>query len=78
MSTNEDELVGEYMRRLLLAKKRGLIDGGTIFHAKIYHDDWCAQFSSRACNCDPDIAIETSDGVVMVDRNGTLSMSQPH
>ena len=24
-------------------------------HFKILHDDWCAFFKGRACNCDPDI-----------------------
>ena len=24
-------------------------------HFKISHDDWCAFFKGRACNCDPDI-----------------------
>ncbi len=29
-------------------------------HFKISHDDWCAFFTGRACNCDPDIR-EMSD-----------------
>ena len=24
-------------------------------HVKVSHDDWCAFFTGRACNCDPDI-----------------------
>ena len=24
-------------------------------HVRISHDDWCAFFKGRACNCDPDI-----------------------
>lgn len=29
---------------------------GTIRHVDIYHDDWCAFYRGKPCNCDPDVS----------------------
>ena len=28
---------------------------GRVGHILVSHDDWCAFFKGRACNCDPDV-----------------------
>jgi hypothetical protein len=28
-----------------------------VHHTDIYHDGWCAIFSGRECDCDPDIVV---------------------
>ncbi len=38
--------------------------GNRDHHIKISHDDWCAFFKGRACNCDPDIR-EMSDREIL-------------
>ena len=44
---NYIEKLMRFMRRTLLGKRD--------IHVKVSHDDWCAYFKGRACNCDPDI-----------------------
>ena len=29
--------------------------GQTLMNVRVYHDDWCAAYQGRACNCNPDI-----------------------
>jgi hypothetical protein len=64
--------VHEYLRRLGLAQKKGILDAGTVAHANVMHDDTCGIYRDRECNCDPDITIETDKGKVSVGRDGTV------
>lgn len=63
----------EYLRRLLIAQGLGLIDSGSMAHATVAHDSWCqAQTGNGECNCDPEISLKTNEGIVFIDRDGSL------
>ncbi len=42
-----------YIEKLLRYLEQTTLKSGG--HIKVSHDDWCAFFTGRACNCDPDI-----------------------
>ena len=48
-----------YAKKLLRYVEQTPLGSGD-HHFKVSHDDWCAFFKGRACNCDPDIR-EMSD-----------------
>ena len=48
-----------YIEKLLRHVEQTTLKNGD-HHIKVSHDDWCAFFKGRACNCDPDIR-EMSD-----------------
>lgn len=43
-----------YIAKLMRFVRRTLF-GKRDIHVKVSHDDWCAYFKGRACNCDPNI-----------------------
>jgi hypothetical protein len=48
---------------------------GNVSVVSVQHDDWCAIYKGRPCNCDPDITMNTPTGRFMVDRRGRASIA---
>lgn len=44
-----------YYKKLMSLVRKEKIGAGEIHDVDIVHDDWCAIFSGRYCNCNPDI-----------------------
>lgn len=63
---------GVYLKRLYKAAEAGLITKGRFAHAKVYHDNWCGSYKGKPCNCDPNITIQTSQGLVELLSDGRL------
>ncbi len=56
------EKLGNHIRKLLEMADAGLLPNGPgLWHAEITHDDSCAIFYGRACDCDPDIRVLTPE-----------------
>ena len=48
---------------------------GKVSDISVQHDDWCAIYKGRPCNCDPDITMTTPTGRFTVDRRGHASIA---
>lgn len=61
-----------YMHRIIAAtvKRPDLCPRGEVRMPKVAHDDWCKSNSWKACNCYPDITLETPLGVFSIDHDG--------
>ena len=44
-----------YMERVIRAGTE--LERGTVKHAEVKHDDWCAIFQGGACDCEPTITL---------------------
>ena len=58
---------GNYVAELLkphtLARlERLLHQPGHFIHVRVLHDDWCARFRGRPCDCNADVVIEVDPG----------------
>ena len=58
-----DDQPHNYIARLVRYVGQATVGTGD-HHVRISHDDWCAFFKGRACNCDPDIR-EMSDREIL-------------
>lgn len=61
----------EYLRRILLARKNGVLSGG-LFNAATEHDNWCPFLKGGTCRCDPTITVTVyeKNEVFQIDKNG--------
>jgi hypothetical protein len=48
-----------WLRPLLVHVQRTGLRPGSVAHVEVLHDDWCAHFYGRPCNCDPEIRTGT-------------------
>ncbi len=55
---NLNEVIMGYMEKVLkIAEEIVDPDNPQVHHVGIVHDDWCAIFKGKACNCNPDVRI---------------------
>ena len=62
----------EYLKRINKALANGVLDAGSVAHAKVAHDNDCGIYKGDECHCDPEITIETDKGKLKVTRAGIL------
>lgn len=76
MKTRREVRKPNYLAPLIEGVKAQLDIGipkpGSIGHAFVYHDNWCAIFKGGVCNCNPDIkyAIQDERGIREVKQPG--------
>jgi hypothetical protein len=60
------------MHRIIAAaeKRPDLCPLGEVSMSKVAHDGWCKSNAGKACNCYPDITLETPLGVFSIDHDG--------
>ena len=46
-----------YMKKIMELCRQGKVSPAGVMMTDIYHDDWCAIYKGRHCNCDPEIKI---------------------
>jgi hypothetical protein len=39
---------------------------------QIAHDNWCKIYKGKPCNCNPDISVETDDGLIFLNEDGSI------
>ena len=50
-----------YVRKLHYLYRIGAIPRSVGVHMiTVFHDDWCAIYQDRRCNCDPDITLKAT------------------
>jgi hypothetical protein len=50
-------MAGNYIAKLTKMIQEGKISAGSAQHVQVLHDSWCAIYSGRDCNCDPDFEV---------------------
>jgi hypothetical protein len=50
----ENRIYTDYIRHLPVPDE---IEKGRLYHMVCFHDDWCAIYSDKECNCDPIIKL---------------------
>jgi len=50
-----------YLPKILKLQAAGKMPPGVLSHAVILHDQWCAIYQGRSCDCNPDVSIH-ADG----------------
>ena len=61
----------DYMQRIMKALSDGHITGGVVM-PNVQHDDDCGALKGEPCTCVPDISVETEDGYIEIDVDGSI------
>jgi hypothetical protein len=65
--------MNNYMGIILKAIEKGSIPMGSFLMPIIAHDDWCNSYKEYgSCNCNPDISVETEDGLIFLNEDGSV------
>lgn len=67
----------EYMRRILRAQNKGIIDKGTAAEVQVYHDTGCPWHKGKTCKCDPFIIVHTTLGICHITEDGQVKKGDP-
>jgi len=38
----------------------------------VAHDNWCKIYKNKSCNCNTEISVETNDGLVFLNKDGSI------
>jgi hypothetical protein len=38
----------------------------------VAHDKWCKIYENKSCNCNTEISVETNDGLVSLNKDGSI------
>jgi hypothetical protein len=52
-----DPMKHNYMKKLVKLHEKGKLATTSLTEVDIYHDDWCAIYRGRYCNCHPVIKL---------------------
>jgi hypothetical protein len=63
--------MSDYMATIMMALEKGNLKGGLLM-PKIAHDDWCELDKTQKCNCNPEISVETEDGLIYLNEDGSI------
>ena len=61
-----------YMTTILLAIEKGSIQMGGLLFPEVAHDEWCDMHNDKPCNCNPEIAVETEEGRIILNKDGSV------
>ena len=50
-----------YIKKVIEESKKIDFTKPAVHHMDIFHDDWCAIFQGKPCNCNPDVKLLPSD-----------------
>lgn len=61
-----------YMETILKAIEKGSIQMGGLLFPEVAHDSWCAMHKGEACNCEPEVSVETEEGLIILNKDGSV------
>ena len=61
-----------YMDTIIKAIEKGSIQTGGLLFPEVAHDSWCAMHQDKPCNCDPEISVETEEGLIILNKDGSI------
>jgi hypothetical protein len=61
-----------YMDTILKAIEKGSIQMGGLLFPEVAHDSWCAMHKDEPCNCNPEISVETEEGLIILNKDGSI------
>lgn len=53
--TRHQRPVPQHLRRILYLQNLGILPKAGVSHVQVFHDDECAHFTGRACDCRPEV-----------------------
>ena len=57
---------------IIKAIEKGSIQTGGLLFPEVAHDSWCAMHKDEPCNCDPEISVETEEGLIILHKDGSI------
>jgi hypothetical protein len=60
------------MDTIIKAIEKGNIQTGGLLFPEVAHDSWCAMHQDKPCNCDPEISVETEEGLIILNKDGSI------
>jgi len=63
--------MSNYMATIMLALEKGNLQGGLLM-PQVAHDRWCNFNKGEECNCHPEISVETDDGLIFLNDDGSI------
>jgi hypothetical protein len=64
--------MNNYMDTILKAINMGSIKTGSLLFPEVAHDSWCAMHNDQDCNCNPEISVETEEGFIILNKDGSI------
>lgn len=64
--------MSSYMDTILKAVEKGSIQLGGLLIPSVAHDSWCAMHKGKDCNCEPEISVETEEGLIILNKDGSV------
>ena len=61
-----------YMEIIIKAIEKGSIQTGGLLFPEVAHDSWCAMHNEEPCNCNPEISVETEEGFIILNKDGSI------
>ena len=51
-----NKFYNDYIRHLPQVALDAPLERGRLYHTVVHHDEWCAFYDDKDCNCDPNIS----------------------
>ena len=64
--------MNNYMETILKAVEKGSISIGGLLFPEVAHDSWCDMHKGKDCNCEPEISVETEEGLIILNKDGSI------
>ena len=64
--------MANYMEVIFRAIEMGSIQGGGLMFPEVAHDSFCAMHKDEPCNCIPEISVETEEGLIILNNDGSI------
>ena len=61
-----------YMETIFKAIEMGSIKTGGLLFPEVAHDSWCAMHKDEVCNCNPEVSVETEEGLIILNKDGSI------
>ena len=61
-----------YMETILKAIEMGSIQMGGLLFPEVAHDSWCSMNKGESCNCEPQVSVETEEGLIILNKDGSI------
>ena len=69
----ENVMNSNHTKIILNAVKKGTLKPLEVLMPTVLHDDWCGIYGhKKVCNCNPEVSVETQDGLIFLDKDGSI------
>ena len=61
-----------YMETIFKAIEMGSLKTGGLLFPEVAHDSWCNMHKEKPCNCNPEVSVETEEGLIILNKDGSI------